>query len=176
MINDIIKEMDKTDLNEGIKQVIDKYVQNKENNFRCNITLFQNNKRHYNKNINKTIYDIREYYNTYVSIIDPEFKKGDNINIAKIVDYIDKNILEKGNKYKDNIIILENGKIKYTESNRRNFKNKIARSTYIYNMYGENLNDIYFSVSAMSRIYEENWNDWLDYLNDKIDKKKIEKI
>jgi chromosome segregation ATPase len=164
-----IKLKDKIDNFEKKK----KNYQNKENNFRCNVTLFKDNKKDYNKNINKIIYEIREYYDIYVFIIDPEFKNG-NIDIDKVRNYVKENLLKKGKKYENNIRIeKEEGKYKNTGSNKRNHTNRIGRSVILYNKYGERLNNIYFSLSRMERIYEENWDYWLDYLENFMNNNKI---
>lgn len=160
MINNIIKRIDKTKLNDEIKN-----KPNKENNFDCNITLFDHNKNHYNKNVNKTMDDIKEYYNIYISIIDTEFKKGNKINIQKIGNYVENSVLENGKKYNNNIKIEgDNGKLKKTGSNKQNHKNKIVRSVKLYNIYEEKLKYIYFSLNIMSRLNEKKWNEWLQYL------------
>jgi hypothetical protein len=97
--------------------------------------LFRDNKKHYNKNINIITNETKEHHNKYISIIDPDFKKGNDVNIEKIYDYIKDNILINGNKYKNNIKIEEKeGKYKNSGSNKRNHKNKIYRSTILYNM------------------------------------------
>jgi hypothetical protein len=179
ILDDLIEMKEK--LNDIIEKIIliknfkeEKCKQSEKNNFGCTITLFENNKKDHNKNVNKTLVEIKEYYNKYISTIDTEFKEKDKVNINKIRKYVEEELLQEATKYKENIRIEgKEGKYKNTSSNKRNYTNKIARSVILYNNYNDRLNKIYFSLNNMSRIYNKNWEKWLLYLEKFMDKQYV---
>lgn len=124
----------------------DKYI-NKNNNYRCTIVRFKDlnekSKKSHIKAARETTHEIIHYYELYKDVID------DKKTIDDIVTYI---LKSKNQKDK-------------AGNNRQNCKNKIKRCYDIYLQYGEDLKDLYFNLTAMSRIYGDNWNMWLEYLD-----------
>jgi hypothetical protein len=133
------------------------YDQTYENKFKCPIILFKNvdKSKSYKKAARETVHEIIHYYELF------EQMTRDGKTMEDIVKYT---IVQK--------------KIKNSDSNRRYVRNKIRRCSYIYKEYGNKYNNkldaLYFSLSKMERIYENNWEDWLTYLNDFITTQKYE--
>lgn len=130
---------DKYNKNKEIK----KSYLNKDNNYRCTIIKYDKDNISISKNaaIKETFNEIFYYYELYKSIND------EKENIDNIISYI---------TYNRNLKSI---------SDRKIYKSKIERCYYIYNIYGNKLNNLYFNLSSMSRIYDDKWKDWLIYLD-----------
>lgn len=133
--------------------------------------------------------EIHKYYNTIVK----NLIKSNELNIKYInnkmfdeINYLNLKIKEmenkinkkefkyeknKNNNLKFNILdetindILKGNNIKNTKNNRYNYKKLLKRSLYLYNIYNEKINNIYFSLNYMYRIPENKWEQWLEYLD-----------
>lgn len=130
---------------------------NKENNFKCTIIKFKDlTKNSHIKAAKETSHEILHYYELYLEI------DKDKKTIDDIVNYT-----------------LKNKKINVNSAtNRQTYRNRIKRCYEIYNKYDKKLDSLYFNITYMSKIYgDENWKEWLKYLDNKInDIKDIETV
>lgn len=146
-----------------------KKTQSEDNKYGCFITLFQDVEKDKNKNVNDVMDEIKYHYDLIKN--DPNFGKNEKSNkniIEKCIDEIIKGKI----KYKNNEKQKEG--VKDSKSIRRYYRNKIKRSVELYEKYNEDLKKVYFSFSDMSRIYKNNWPEWLNYINLTIKKIKDE--
>lgn len=104
----------------------------------------------------KTQYDVRYYHDLY-----EKCKKDDK------KDY---------NAYDDAAIYMLNARgTKPTKSNKEVYRNKIKKCKEIYELYGDDLDLVYFKIHQMAKIRDKkNWESWKLYLKNKIDEKKNE--
>lgn len=123
---------------------------NKGNNFKCTIKRFEDlTKKSHIKAAKETSTRIKYYHSLYLKTID------DGKSIDDIVLYI-----------------LKNQKLKIdSPTNNTTCKNRIERCYYIYDLYGEKLDDLFFSITYMAKIYnDDNWKEWLNYLDNFINR------
>lgn len=154
ILNDLIKM--KEEINYIVDNMIEKIKENNNQNTEkkccknnnCTISLFKDKKNEYNKNVNDMANSVNEFYNEYISI-DKNFKKGDKPDDGIINIYIDK--------------IIKNGKYIDSDSNRQNIRNRIKRSTILYDTHGDKLEKIYFKFNKISRLSNDEWKEWFNH-------------
>lgn len=158
VFDNMLERITKENNNKNTKNKCNKKNDVDEKKNSCIISLFEDKKNEYNKNVNDMANSVSEFYNEYISI-DKNFKKGDKPDESIIKIYIDKTI--------------KNGEYEDSPSNKKNIRNRIKRSIILYDTYGEELKKIYFRFNKMTRLYNDEWDDWFnnDLKNFMIDNK-----
>lgn len=140
-------------INKNIKNKNDKKKDKYRPELDCPVYLFDENpegdlKESKKKSGMETKYNILCHVDTYNQIMTERGKIEEHTAIEIIGDYVNS---------KTNLSCSNSG--------RRYYKQKIIRCFKIYERYKDYFDILNFSVSKMSRIYENNWPEWLNYLD-----------